>query len=206
MRYEYWDVILFPAESHIPIQEFRTACYVSQAQDGRRLPILTCFVRSLSPLSPFRISVHSWTKPTPSSYVESKRKPEQRVVYTIRVIIDGFRILHNYFEKNTSWPQQIRTKPTFGFLDSAIRGSSLLFPAFNPSVLSQSSWDAQESNGRIKVIVAEELISESTSGIAKSGATNDLICFSFQHAPKGMAPPSPPSPFPHQPSTNTPTH
>lgn len=39
MRYEYWDVILFPAESHIPIQEFRTACYVSQGQ-GQSIHIL----------------------------------------------------------------------------------------------------------------------------------------------------------------------
>ena len=39
MRYEYWDVILFPAESHIPIQEFKTACYVSQGQ-GRSIHIL----------------------------------------------------------------------------------------------------------------------------------------------------------------------
>ena len=29
MRYDGWDVILFPKESHIPIQEFKTACYVS---------------------------------------------------------------------------------------------------------------------------------------------------------------------------------
>ena len=39
MRYEYWDVILFPAESHIPIQEFKTACYVSQGQ-GQSIHIL----------------------------------------------------------------------------------------------------------------------------------------------------------------------
>ena len=39
MRYEYWDVILFPAESHIPIQEFKTACYVGQGQ-GQFIHIL----------------------------------------------------------------------------------------------------------------------------------------------------------------------
>ena len=29
MRYDDWDVILFPKESHVPIQEFKTACYVA---------------------------------------------------------------------------------------------------------------------------------------------------------------------------------
>jgi hypothetical protein len=29
MRYDDWDVILFPKDSHVPIQEFKTACYVS---------------------------------------------------------------------------------------------------------------------------------------------------------------------------------
>jgi hypothetical protein len=30
MRYDDWDVILFPKESHVPIQEFKTACYHAQ--------------------------------------------------------------------------------------------------------------------------------------------------------------------------------
>jgi hypothetical protein len=29
MRYDDWDVILFPKDSHVPIQEFKTACYSS---------------------------------------------------------------------------------------------------------------------------------------------------------------------------------
>jgi hypothetical protein len=27
MRYDDWDVILFPGDSHVPIQEFKTVCY-----------------------------------------------------------------------------------------------------------------------------------------------------------------------------------
>jgi hypothetical protein len=30
MRYENWDVILFPRDSLVPIQEFKTACYATQ--------------------------------------------------------------------------------------------------------------------------------------------------------------------------------
>jgi hypothetical protein len=29
MRYDDWDVILFPKNSPVPIQEFKTACYSS---------------------------------------------------------------------------------------------------------------------------------------------------------------------------------
>ena len=32
MRYDDWDVILFPKDSHVPTQEFKTACYVSQEE------------------------------------------------------------------------------------------------------------------------------------------------------------------------------
>jgi hypothetical protein len=27
MRFENWDAIIFPQESHVPVQEFKTACY-----------------------------------------------------------------------------------------------------------------------------------------------------------------------------------
>ena len=39
MRYDNWDVIVFPKESAIPIQEFRTACYMTQ--DESQLPLLS---------------------------------------------------------------------------------------------------------------------------------------------------------------------
>lgn len=30
MRYLNWDVLLFPAESKVPLQEFKSGCYVVQ--------------------------------------------------------------------------------------------------------------------------------------------------------------------------------
>ena len=50
MRYQYWDVILFPAESHIPIQEFKTACYVSQGQ-GQSIHILQAIQLNVTALA-----------------------------------------------------------------------------------------------------------------------------------------------------------
>lgn len=32
MRYENWDVLLFPEDSNIPIQEFKTECSVTQGR------------------------------------------------------------------------------------------------------------------------------------------------------------------------------
>ena len=40
MRYDNWDVILFPQDSAIPIQEFRTACYTTY--DERKHPESSC--------------------------------------------------------------------------------------------------------------------------------------------------------------------
>ncbi|GAT19034.1 similar to An12g00400 [Aspergillus luchuensis] len=39
MRYEDWDVILFPESSKVPIQEFKTQCFVTKdkGQCRRRL-------------------------------------------------------------------------------------------------------------------------------------------------------------------------
>jgi hypothetical protein len=122
MRYDDWDVILFPKDSHVPIQEFKTACYVSPEEckhsgllhpvihlsnstirttanatafpDGRPLPTLTCYISSLPPSTPFRISVHSWTTAAKASaLIESRRKANQKVVYTVQVIVDGARVL-----------------------------------------------------------------------------------------------------------------
>ncbi|KAL4762353.1 uncharacterized protein BDW70DRAFT_167155 [Aspergillus foveolatus] len=51
MRYENWDVLLFPAKSKVPVQEFKTQCFVTR--DRGTLPAD----------SPFRVSIHSWEPP-----------------------------------------------------------------------------------------------------------------------------------------------
>lgn len=52
----------------------------------------------------------------------------------------------------------------------------------------QSSWDAQDTSGRIRIILSEQLISKTqhSPGELDFGATNEIVCFSFQHAPTGM--------------------
>ena len=39
MRYQDWDVLLFPEACHVPFKEFKTTCYALRAYDaeGREL-------------------------------------------------------------------------------------------------------------------------------------------------------------------------
>jgi len=77
---------------------------------------------------------------------------------------------------------------------SSQRMQPLEFPPFHRNVLIQSSWDAREENGRIKLLLSEQLVSNTNSpGDLSFGATNDIVCFSFQHAPRGkcIAPSTP---------------
>lgn len=110
MRYENWDVLLFPEGSKVPIQEFKTQCFVTKDTDSPYLqlpavispaqyypaqgnvgqvPVLTTFVPSMTKDSPFRVSIHSWEKPHPSRFIERLMLPEDMLMFEARVFIDG---------------------------------------------------------------------------------------------------------------------
>ncbi|KAF2268301.1 hypothetical protein CC78DRAFT_613494 [Lojkania enalia] len=191
MRYENWDVILFPRNSHIPIQEFKTACYVTQDEYGRQQPCLTSYIASLPVATPFRVSIHSWvSKAKPTAIIESQRKANQRIVYTVQIIVDGTRIFHDFYDISSKWPQEIESeKRTIGHPDrpTSQRKLCLEFPPFRQNVLLCSSWDARDHNGRIKIFLSEQLIGKtSTSEPLEFGASNDIVCFAFQHAPRDV--------------------
>jgi hypothetical protein len=97
MRYNDWDVLLFPTgrDCKTPFKEFRVACQVipdvesvhCQASVG--VPIVTCFVPSLQPGAPFQVSVHSWREPEVSQFTRSYSKHVHLVQFEARVFIDG---------------------------------------------------------------------------------------------------------------------
>lgn len=108
MRYRNWDVLLFPAGSKVPIQEFKTQCFVTKDKDApflhavhlgprlyheqgffNQLPVLTTFIPSLPPDSPFQVSIHSWDTPHASIQIETNMGPEDTVLFEARVYIDG---------------------------------------------------------------------------------------------------------------------
>jgi hypothetical protein len=115
MRYQDWDVLVFPELSKIPLQEFKTSCQVIQdpgkyifpnlmAKHGlimlqieahslqvntHLLPTVTSFIPGLPTGAGFRISIHSWRNPVCSRYIESLKKPGDAVVFEARLFIDG---------------------------------------------------------------------------------------------------------------------
>ncbi|KAH9863592.1 hypothetical protein J1614_009524 [Plenodomus biglobosus] len=191
MRYDDWDVILFPKDSPVPIQEYKTACYVSPDEVGRQLPTLTCYISSLPPSTPFRISIHSWTTAAkPSAIIEARRKPNQKVVYTVQAIVDGARVFRGFFDIASKWPQEIaHEKHSFASVEqpTSQKKPCLEFPPFSIQALMQTSWDARDASSRIKVMLSEQLIGKAASpGDLDLGVANDIVCFSFQHAPKDV--------------------
>ncbi|KAH7086363.1 hypothetical protein FB567DRAFT_497466 [Paraphoma chrysanthemicola] len=190
MRYENWDVILFPRDSHIPIQEFNTACYSTSDRNGQQSPTLACYIASLPPATSFRISIHSWATPAkPSALIESRQRANQDIMYKLQVIVDGTRVFHGLFGVTSKWPQEIAHEAR-GIVTAehptSHRKSSLLFPSFNPETLLRTEWDCRDTGGRINVMLSEQVVAKTSSPTeADFGPFHEIVCFSFQHAPKG---------------------
>ncbi|KAI8933888.1 hypothetical protein NX059_009585 [Plenodomus lindquistii] len=180
MRYDDWDVILFPRDSPVPIQEFKTACFVSP-DEGNSLP----------PSTPFRISIHSWaTAAKPSAIIEAQRKPDQKVVYKVNVVVDGAKAFRGFFDIASKWPQEIaHEKRSLASVEqpTSQKKPCLEFPPFDIQKLMQTSWNPRDPSTRIKIIISEQLIGRTDSpGELDLGAACDIVCFSFQHAPKDV--------------------
>jgi hypothetical protein len=96
MRYENWDVLLFPDGSKVPIQEFKTQCHVITNRDVHipylMTPVLTSFIPSLLPDSAFRVSIHSWERPRASRAIESMTRSGEPVIFEVQVLIDGVSV------------------------------------------------------------------------------------------------------------------
>jgi hypothetical protein len=66
------------------------------------------------------------------------------------------------------------------------RKPRLEFPPFHQHTLKQSTWQPRDTGGRINIVLSEQLMSRNSSpGEPKLGVTKDIVCLSFQHAPKG---------------------
>jgi len=109
MRFQDWDVLLFPGESQTPIQEFRTTCF--SLQDPRThltTPLLCSFVPSLPANAPFQVSVHSWSKPPwilgdgNAGYV-----PGTKYLWQVKIVSDGHVLHKQDYPEDTNWPLQI---------------------------------------------------------------------------------------------------
>ncbi|KAK8125973.1 uncharacterized protein PG998_001732 [Apiospora kogelbergensis] len=167
MRYEDWDLLIFPQDSKIPLQEFKTQCHVVHNPEfaftsgSYGLPTLTCFVPGLTGGTPFNISLHNWRKPEISQYTKSYSQHLELVKWEARVIIDG-RLTGPEFTKN-------------GEL------LPLKFPHFKEELLQQNYWNPSDELGRIKIILSEGFPRDSLTVPVER--VKNLVTFSFQHAP-----------------------
>ncbi|KAF2450690.1 hypothetical protein P171DRAFT_516518 [Karstenula rhodostoma CBS 690.94] len=175
MRYDNWDVILFPKDSAVPIQEFRTAFYSTQDEHGRQLPTLTCYIASLPAAAPFRISIHSWIAHSMTQRPNGHKKSASSLgTYHVPQSSDNI----------AAHEQRIATDPQ---QPASQRGPFLEFPPFHQNILTQPSWNVREHNGRIKLLLSEQLVGKNINpGEPDMGVANDLVCFTFQHAPQDV--------------------
>ncbi|EPE27714.1 hypothetical protein GLAREA_04505 [Glarea lozoyensis ATCC 20868] len=185
MRYQNWDVLVFPDQSKIPLQEFKTACQVIQDPESHSsqtnpllLPTVTSFIPALPAGANFRVSIHSWHNPDISRYIQTLKKSTDNVVFEARVFVDGRIAGSKWFGQHGPWPTIIDLSID---LDKHGDFEKLKFPAFHKELLSQSYWNAGDDLGRVKVIIAE--------GFARDNLTypferiKNLVSLSFQHAP-----------------------
>ncbi|KAL4801915.1 hypothetical protein BDV18DRAFT_164426 [Aspergillus unguis] len=185
MRYENWDVLLFPATSKVPVQEFKTQCFVTQSPylhnpafigpaaynqphgNLGQLPVLTTFIPSLPANSPFRVSIHSWEQPHASRLMESLLQPDDTSLFEVRIFVDGLCVAY--------------VKTDALDVDKSGNQDQLRFPAFHQEILEQRHWDAGDLHGRIRVVIAEGFSRPHRNPPFER--VKEIIAFAFQHAP-----------------------
>ncbi|KAM3501672.1 hypothetical protein MY10362_005371 [Beauveria mimosiformis] len=183
MRYEDWDILLFPRDSQVPLKEFRVACHVahddelSDINGSPGLPIVCCFVPSLPPGAPYKLSIHSWSTPPISQSTRSYGKFADRVVFEVRLFVDGRFVSSASMNRAGPWPNVL--KNSSGFSDTG--ELPLSFPNFQRELLNQSYWSPADDLGRIKVVISESYPRESLS--VPFERLKNIVAFSFQHAP-----------------------
>ncbi|KAM3504970.1 hypothetical protein MY11210_008151 [Beauveria gryllotalpidicola] len=199
MRYEDWDILLFPRDGKVPLKEFKVACHVvhdnelSHIHGSLGLPTVCCFVPSLPPGAPYKLSIHSWSTPPISQSTRSYGKFADRVVFEVRLFVDGRFVSSASMNRAGPWPNVL--KNSFGTLFShrccamliMIEFSDtgelepLAFPDFQRELLKQSYWSPADDLGRIKVVISESYPRESLS--VPFERLKNIVAFSFQHAP-----------------------
>ncbi|KAK8055737.1 hypothetical protein PG993_000964 [Apiospora rasikravindrae] len=185
MRYEDWDILIFPQDSSkIPLKEFKTQCHVVHDPEfaftsgSYGLPILTCFVPGLALGTPFLISLHNWRKPDISQYTKSYSQHLELVKWEARVTIDGRLVASSSFSQQASWPQIMSR--SFEFTKNG-ELEPLRFPRFKEELLQQNYWNPSDEVGRIKITISEGFPRDSLTVPVER--VKNLIVFSFQHAP-----------------------
>ncbi|KAK7421238.1 hypothetical protein QQX98_002370 [Neonectria punicea] len=184
MRYEDWDILVFPRGCEVPMKEFKVACHVvhdaefSQSHGSFGLPTLYCFVPSLAAGTPFQISIHSWTIPVISQFTKSYSEFPGNVKFEARLFVDGRLVASTTLDRKSDWPHVIAH--SFDFSKNGDL-EPLKFPVFQQELLHQNHWSPADDLGRIKLVISEGFPRDSlTMPIQR---VKNIVAFSFQHAP-----------------------
>ncbi|KAK2053018.1 hypothetical protein LY76DRAFT_525521, partial [Colletotrichum caudatum] len=183
IRYENWDVLLFPGSDHVPLKEFRTECHVVPDPESLPLsrfgvPTLNTFVPSLPFNSPFSISILSWGNPSVSQATRSYSNHPELVLFEFHVYIDGCLVSTAILDQNMKGPYSIQHSFVLtknGEIDT------LRFPAFHDGIFQQRFWNPDDDFGRIKIIMTESFPRDSVT--MPFERVKNVVVFSFQHAP-----------------------
>ncbi|KAI0548946.1 hypothetical protein F4679DRAFT_596115 [Xylaria curta] len=184
MRFEEWDVLLFPKDSKVPMKEFKTNCHVvhdpefAYTNGSFGLPTMTCFMPGLPPGTPFSISLHSWKTPVVSQFTRNYSKHPESVKFEARVLVDGQPVATLSFHRTGPWPQLINH--SFEFTKNGDL-EVLKFPQFRSELLRQSYWSPADELGRIKIVISEGFPRDSLT--VPIERVKNVVAFSFQHAP-----------------------
>ncbi|PTB66888.1 hypothetical protein BBK36DRAFT_1168406 [Trichoderma citrinoviride] len=156
MRFDDWDVLLFPRDCKVPVKEFKVACHV--IHDA--------------------VSIHSWSSPTLSQFTRCYSKYGDDANFEARVFIDGQLVASAPLDREKDWPHIIIH--SFGVAKNGDL-EPLKFPGFRQELLRQNHWHPADNFGRIKIVISEGFPRDSLS--LPMQRVKNVVAFSFQHAP-----------------------
>ena len=77
--------------------------FLDRYESVNKVPILTCFIPSLAAGTPFRISIHSWLKPTASTILRSRLAIDEEAAFEARVYLDGVHLRYDHGRSLKQW-------------------------------------------------------------------------------------------------------
>ncbi|KAL7911858.1 hypothetical protein GGI35DRAFT_300849 [Trichoderma velutinum] len=184
MRFEDWDILLFPRDCKVPVKEFKVACHVihdtefTSPHGSFGLPTVCCFIPSLPSGTPFQVSIHSWSSPIVSQFTGCYSKYGDSANFEARVFIDGQLVASAILDRDSDWPHVVIH--SFGVSKNGDL-EHLRFPTFREELLRQNHWNPADDFGRIKIVISEGFPRDSLSMPIER--VKNVVAFSFQHAP-----------------------
>ncbi|KAL6816221.1 hypothetical protein V8C40DRAFT_282160 [Trichoderma camerunense] len=184
MRFEDWDILLFPRDCKVPIKEFKVACHVihdtefTSPHGSFGLPTVCCFIPSLASGTPFQVSIHSWSSPIVSQFTRCYSKFGDSANFEARVFVDGQLVASAPLDREGDWPHVVIH--SFGVSKNGDL-EPLRFPSFREELLRQNHWNPADDFGRIKIVISEGFPRDSLSMPIER--VKNVVAFSFQHAP-----------------------